>query len=404
MILEALRIAFDALRGHKLRAFLNLLGIVIAVTTIIAVVSVVSGLNGYAMSFIRQLGPNTIILTKFGVITSREAFLEALKRKDLTREDVEALRRLVPQAKRITGRAFTVTSVYGEGERLRDVFVIGSGPEFHLMVGIEIHDGRWFNGVEADAARPVAVVGWDLKDQLFPHVDPIGRTVKVQGKPFRIVGLLKSQGRAFGQSQDNFVAIPLASFEKAFGRRNSLDIFVEAPDPGSRKAVEDQARMVLRARRGTPFKAPDPFGVVDAAALEALWKSITLLAFALVTVVSSITLFVGGVAIANTMFASIVERTHEIGIRKALGARPRDIRRQFLMEAVLLAFLGGVLGVAIGGAAAALVSAVTPFPATVRPGLVVLALLVASLSGLAAGWLPAVHVARLDPVVALREE
>ncbi len=404
MILETVRLALEALRSHKLRAFLNLLGIVIAVTTIVAVVSVVSGLNDYAADLIRELGPNTFILTKFGIITSREQFLEALKRKDLTHDDVETVRRLVPQARRVTGRAFTLASVYGEGERLEDVFVVGAGPEFHLMVGIELEDGRWLSRLEADAARPVAVIGRDVKDALFPHLDPIGRMVKVQGKPFRIVGLLRRQGRAFGQNRDNFVAMPLSSFEKAFGRRHSLDIFVEAPDAASRKEVEERARMALRARRGTPLRAPDPFDVVDAPALEALWTKITLLAFALVTVVSSITLFVGGVAIANTMFASIVERTREIGIRKALGARPRDLRRQFLFESVLLAFFGGVLGVAIGWGAASVVAAQTPLPASVSPSLVVLALGVASLAGLAAGWLPAARVARLDPVVALREE
>ena len=403
MTLEALRLAFDALRGHKLRAFLNLLGIVISVATIIAVVAVVTGLNDYAANLINQLGPNTFIVTKFGIIQSRQEFLEALKRKDLTTADVEAVRRHVP-AERVTGRAFTVTSVYGEGERLRNVFVGGAGPEFHLMVGLEIGDGRWFSRIESDAARPVCVIGWDLKETLFPHVDPIGRTVRVNEKPLRIVGLLRRQGRALGQSRDNFVAVPLTTYEKLFGRLHSLDIFVEAPDAASRQRVEEGVRQVLRARRGTRFAANDPFSVVDASALEALWTQVTLLAFALVTVVSSITLVVSGVAIANTMFASIVERTREIGIRKAMGARRRDIRRQFLFEAVLLALCGGVLGAAVGGGAAWLVSALTPFPATVSPVLVIAALLVAAAAGLAAGWLPAARVARLDPVVALREE
>jgi putative ABC transport system permease protein len=403
-VFEALRVAVAALRAHKLRSFLNFLGVVIAVTTIVAVVAVVSGLNGYAASVINQLGPNTMILSKFGIITSRDQFLQALKRKDIDRRDLEAVRRLVPGALRISGRVFGVHSVYGEGKRLRDVFVVGTESEFPMMVGLEIEDGRWFTRSESDAARPVAVIGWDLKRELFPRIDPIGRMVKIQGRPFRVVGLMRRQGRAFGQSQDNFVAIPLWSFEKAFGRNRSLDIFIEAPDAASRPEVEDAARMVLRARRGTRFRDPDPFDVVDASALQTLWRNLTLLAFALVTVISSITLAVGGVAIANTMFASIVERTHEIGVRKAVGARRRDIRRQFLLEAVLLAVLGGLLGVAIGWGVAALVTIFSPFPAVVRPSLVGTAMLVAALTGVVAGWLPAARVSRLDPVVALREE
>jgi putative ABC transport system permease protein len=215
---------------------------------------------------------------------------------------------------------------------------------------------------------------------------------------------MAEQGRAFGQSQDAFVAMPTPAFEKAFGSNRSIDIFLEARDTASREEMVDQARMVLRARRGTPFRAPDPFDVVDGEALLGLWKQVTGLAFALVITISSVSLVVGGVAIANTMFASIVERTKEIGVRKAVGARRRDIRRQFLIEAVLLSLLGGILGTALGFLVSLIVAAASPFPARVTPQLVVTALLVALGAGLVAGWLPAMRVARLDPVEALRAE
>jgi putative ABC transport system permease protein len=403
-LFQAAGLALAALRAHKLRSFLNLLGIVIAVTTIIAVVSVVSGLNDHAARVINTLGPNTFVLTKFGLITSRDAFLQAAKRKDITRQDLEAVRRGVPAAAHVSGRVFAVRPVWGEGQRLRDVFVVGAESEFVSMVGIEMEDGRWFTRAETDASRPVAVLGWDVKTGLFPRVDPIGRTIKIQGKPFRVIGTIRQQGRAFGQSQDNFVGIPLGAFGKAFGRDRSIDIFIDAPDGEARQAIEDRARMVLRARRGTPFREPDPFDELDASALQALWRNLTVLAFALVTVIASITLVVGGVAIANTLFASIVERTREIGIRKAVGARRRDIRRQFLFEAVMLAGVGGLIGVAVGGGAAALVTALSPFPVRVHPGLVGMALGVALLTGALAGWVPAVRVSRLDAVVAIREE
>ena len=401
---DVLRVALGAMLSHKLRSFLNLLGIIIAVTTIIAVISVVLGLNRYAADVIGQLGPNTMIFSKFGIITGRQAFLEALKRKNYTTDDVAAVRRLVPAARRVTGRVFTQTAVYAAGHRLANTAVLGSGPELPWMVGMEIADGRTFTEDEARAARAVAVIGFDVKDELFPNVDPIGRLMKVGGKPFRVVGTLARQGNAFGQSQDQVVLVPLTAFQRTFGRRASVDIFVEAPDAGSRRRVEDAVRTVLRARRNTPFSAPDPFGVVDAEALQAFWRSFTFSAFALVVWISAISLVVGGVAIANTMFASVVERTREIGVRRAMGARRRDIRRQFILEAVALSFAGGLAGVALGWLASAAVAHWSPFPARVTVPLVSAALGIASLSGLLAGWLPSVRAARLDPIVALREE
>ena len=405
MILEDIaRTGISSLAAHKLRLALNLLGIVIAVMTIVAVISVVSGLNKYAADVISGLGPNTLIFTKFGLIRSREAFLEAIKRKDITQADLEAVRRLVPQARRIAGRVTSTHPVFAGGRRLADTFVLGTEYEFPWMIGLELQDGRFFTENEAEAARAVAVIGWDVKDELFPHEDPIGREIKVEGRPFRIVGTMAKQGSAFGQNQDRLVLVPLLSYQHAFGLTRSLDIYVEAADHDARQELEDAVRLVIRARRGSPFKAPDPFGIIDADALSELWKAITRSAFALVIWISSISLVVGGVAIANTMFASIVERTREIGLRKALGARRRDLHRQFLFEAVAQSFAGGVIGVLLGWLVALAVGNWSPFPARVTPFLVVAGLGVATLSGLLAGWLPAMRAARLDPIVALREE
>ncbi len=405
MILEDIaRTGLGALTAHKLRLALNLLGIVIAVATIVAVISVVSGLNKYAADVISGLGPNTLIFTKFGIIRSREAFLDALKRKDITEADLEAVRRLVPQARRVAGRVTSVHPVFSGGRRLADTFVLGAEYEFPWMIGLELQDGRFASEAEASAGRAVAVIGWDVRDELFPHEDPIGREIKVEGRPFRIVGTMARQGSAFGQSQDRFVLVPLAAYQHAFGITRSLDIYVEAEDSSSRQSLEDAVRLVLRARRGTPFSAPDPFGMIDADALSALWKSITRSAFLLVILISSISLVVGGVAIANTMFASIVERTREIGLRKALGARRRDLHRQFLFEAVAQSFVGGVAGVLLGWGVGLAVGHFSPFPARVTPFLVGAGMTVATLSGVLAGWLPAMRAARLDPIVALREE
>ena len=402
--LEMFRIALESIRAHKMRSSLNLLGIIIAVTTIVSVISIVSGLNQYAANIINQLGPNTFVITKFGIITSREQFLQALKRKDITLEDMEALRRLVPQAIRICPRVFSLRAVYAAGNRLADTFLVGTGPEMPMMVGMELDDGRYFTAAEELAARPVAVIGWDVKDELFPNVDPIGRMVKVGGKPFRIVGLLVRQGKVFGQSQDQVVLVPFSSYEKAMGKSRSIDIFIEAPNSASVPSVLEGVRTVMRARKGSSYRDSDPFDLIDAEALQAFWRQITFFGFALVIWIASISLLVGGVAIANTMFASIMERTQEIGIRKAIGARRRDIRRQFLFEAVTLSTIGGVIGLFFGWLASKAVEAFTPFPAQVSLSLVIISLALSVLSGVLAGWVPAIRASLLDPVEAIREE
>ncbi len=401
---EVSRVALRALRTNALRTALNVLGIVIAVATMISVISLITGLNDYATSVIGRLGPSTFVVAKFGIITSREGFLEALKRKNYDEADVEAVKRLVPEARRVTGRVFASHPVWGEGRRLPNAIVIGAGSEIPWMIGLELDDGRFFTETEEQAARPVAVIGAEVVDELFPHVDPIGRTIKVEGRPFRVVGTLVRQGELLGQSQDSLVAIPLPAYRKAFGKRSSIDIFVESPTPEARPVVEDAVRSVLRARRHTRFDADDPFGVITAQSLESLWSSITFLAFTLVTVISSISLVVGGVAIMNTMFAAVMERTREIGIRKAMGARRRDLLLQFLVEAVALTFLGGCAGVGLGWLGGQIISAYSPFPALLTRGLVTSGLTVATAAGLIAGWLPALRASRLDPVEALRAE
>jgi putative ABC transport system permease protein len=402
---DMLRECLRTLRAHGLRSFLTLLGIIIGVATVVGVVSVISGLNAYVRERVFRLAPDVYVMTKFGIIRSRDEFLEALKRRDIDWNEFERLRELLRRAERVAAQADTRGAVRYQGRRLADVNVSGTTANFGAMMAIDLAAGRYFLDSEAQAAQQVAVVGWDVKDELFPQLDPIGRTLTVRGVPFRVVGLIEKQGRALGQSQDNQVLIPIQAFRNNFGVRQSLDLFVQAK--GGVEGVEssvDETRAVMRALRHTAFRAEDPVSFVTAESLQTVWRQISAAAFILMVLIASVSLGVGGIVIMNIMLVAVVERTREIGVRQAVGARRRDIRRQFLLEAALLALAGGVVGVVLGSLLALGVKGILNFPAQPGPGIVALGLLLSLLVGIAAGYWPARSASSLPVVDSLRAE
>jgi putative ABC transport system permease protein len=402
---ELLRAAFDSIRAHKLRSFLTLLGIIIGVTTVVAVASVISGLNAYVQDKVIQLAPDVFVVTKFGVIRSREEFLDAIKRPDFTVRDFQKIAATLTRAESIGADVTTQTAVKYADKRLADVVVHGSTANYGELVGVDLESGRWFVDADDQASHAVAIIGWDVKDELYPQLDPVGRTVLVGGVPFRVIGLVAQQGRTLGQSQDNQVFVPLSTFRKTWGTRNSIDMLIKARGgvPGI-DAATDEVRAVVRALRHTPFRSPDPFGVVTVESLQDLWRQISAAAFILTILIASVSLGVGGIVIMNIMLVGVVERTREIGVRLALGARKRDIRRQFLLEAALLSTAGGIIGVAIGSAAPVLVRDLLSFPAQLTPKIAFMGLGLSTLVGVVAGYLPARNASNLPVVDALRDE
>jgi putative ABC transport system permease protein len=402
---ELLRASLESIRAHKLRSFLTLLGIIIGVTTVVAVASVISGLNAYVRDKVIQLSPDVFVVTKFGVITSREEFLDAIKRPDFTTRDFQKLAGLLTHASAIGAEVGTQSAVKHSDKRLGDIQVHGCTANYAGLTGVDLESGRWFSDIDDQGAQAVVVVGWDIKTELFPHVDPVGKTVLVGGVPFRVVGLISEQGRTLGQSQDNQVFLPLNTFRKTWGTRNSVDIFIRAEGgvPGV-PAATDEVRSVMRALRHTPFRAPDPFGVVTVESLQILWRQISAAAFILTSLIASVSLGVGGIVIMNIMLVGVVERTREIGVRLAVGARKRDIRRQFLLEAALLSTAGGVAGVLLGAAAPVLVRSLLSFPAQLTVPIAAMGLGLSTLVGLIAGYLPARNASNLAVVDALRDE
>ncbi len=407
LISDLIRGALRALRAHKLRSMLTLLGIIIGVTTIVGVVGIISGLNAYVKEKIIVMAPDVYIVQKFGIIRSRKEFINALKRPPITFHEYERIN------SGILGNAIQVNAAAGAGmavntgdRRLPDVVVIGTTPKLAPMFSLEFEGGRFFSEEEDRAARYVAVIGSDTREELFPGIDPVGRTFLIKGLPFRVIGVMPKQGKGIGFNQDGRIYIPLDVYRKNFmPATQSLELQIKAA--GGVEGIDasiDELRALFRAMRHTGYKDGDPFGIITQETLQELWKQISRVAFILLILISSVSLGVGGIVIMNIMLVSVVERTQEIGVRLALGARKRDIRRQFLLEATLLALAGGIIGVLLGWGAVSLVKSLAGFPAQVTAGIVLTGVGLSTLVGVAAGSLPAFRASNLPVIDALRAE
>lgn len=403
--METLRIAATALSAHKLRSFLTLLGVIIGVMTVITVASIIAGLNNYISEKVFQLNPDVYAVTQFGIITSREQWLEAVKRKKIDDRDVDAIVRRCQRCEMIGVTNGTAAAVKRGAKKLTDVRTIGATANMAEINNLDIEAGRFYTPMEERRNVPSVIIGSDVREELFGKVDPIGRTISVAGAQYKVIGLLRKQGSVLGQSQDKVLYMPLGTWKKRFGTRESLDVFIKATGGvAGVDASTDEVRMILRSRRRTAFRDEDPFAFVSAEALQTVWKSISAGLFSLMILISGISLVVGGIVIMNIMLVSVVERTREIGVRRAIGATQRNIQLQFLTEAVLLAFGGGLVGVALGVGIAKSIAAFGPLPTLVQPGLVLTGLLVAVFTGVAAGFVPARRASKLTPVEALRYE
>jgi putative ABC transport system permease protein len=409
---EAARIALASLRGNKLRSFLTVLGILIGVSSVIAIVAITQGLDRYMADKVLELGSGTFSVQKMPeLITSREQWMEMNKRKDLVLADLDAVREACTSCKEVGAFLATGRGVKYGRDTQSNVRVMGVTENFSRIGSVrDLIAGRHLVNEDVESARPVAVIGADLVDTFFAQGEPLGKIVNIDGHEVKVIGVAERKGKVFGESQDNFAWIPITTFRKFFGSRRSITIQAEAATIEDMEDAQDQARLAMRIRRRLDYEKPDDFSIETGASVMEFWQSATRGIYVVTIVVTGISLLVGGVVVMNIMLVSVTERIREIGVRKALGAKRRDIMRQFLVESVVLSALGGALGV-IGaavfsfGLAQVLGSIMSAdFSAPVRLWAVVLALAVSSATGLVAGIYPAGRAAALDPVVALRSE
>jgi putative ABC transport system permease protein len=408
LLREPTVVALQALWAHKLRSLLTVLGIIIAVTTLIVVVSIVNGLNTYIEERVANLGTNTFYIQRYGIITNAKDFLEARrKNKKITLEDYAYVRQRLTLAEEVGALAMTLSDVRAANEELEDVNVYGVSPNmvnFNETAGA----GRYISEADYQRRALVAYIGTDIAKRFFPNVDPLGKTVRLRGLPFEIIGQSQPIGSALGQSRDNFVTIPLSTYLKLFGEGPPDDagiwIGVKYSSPEIKAQVRDQARGVMRNLRGQKYNEKDAFGIIASESLTQLWNTIFGGIASLAIGIVSVFMVVGGIVIMNIMLASVTERTREIGIRKSLGARRRDILMQFLVEASVMSTIGGMIGVAVALLITVVVSSTTDLPMRTPLGAVILAVGVSSAVGLFFGIYPAQKAARYTPVIALRAE
>ena len=410
LLLETISMALDSIRSHKLRSFLTTLGIIIGVMTVIAMVSVIQGLNRSIAGEIERIGSNLIMIQKFDPIQIGSRSDEERQRKDLTIEDAEAIRNGCPLVGALTIQIspdfLKLPEVKYQNLKSDNAIVFGADENFNYVYAVYLpKEGRSFTAAEIRHSARVCLIGTEVAEALFPHSSPVGKEIRIGPENFTVIGVMGKRGQMFGQSRDNLVVIPYTSLMKYFPYdKSSLQLTVVPRDSATIEETMEQVINLLRVRRKVPPNKPNDFAIFTQESLLNLYNQITGAAFIVMIVISSIGLLVGGIGVMNIMLVAVKERTREIGIRKAIGAKARDIIKQFLIEAMVLTSLGGILGILVGFGIALIIKAATPLPTAVSWWSVLMGLSVSMAVGLFFGIFPAQKAAHLDPIVCLRYE
>ncbi len=406
--LEAAAVALDSLRGSKLRSFLTLLGIILSTTTLISVMAVIHGMDVFIANTASSMGNDGFRVLRVAFVGGRpdpKLFLEMMRRNpELTREEYAFVKEHATQVRDIAIQAQRGGKLSYHGDLVDGAIIMGASPSALSMSNTQVDLGRMFTETEDQKRMSVAFIGADYKERFFPTADPLGKTIQIDGRPFEVIGVAKTKGSVFGQSQDNFVGIPDETYFKIYGSQKGISYNFSAISREHLQEAEDEITALIRAYRHLRPNQPDNFSIMSSDSLVSAWDQLTGAIAAAAVGIVSVFMVVGGVVIMNIMLAVVSERTREIGVRKSVGARYQDILNQFLVESSMLAGCGGLIGVTISWLIALLVRNFTPVPMVLQLNAVFLGVILSAAVGLFFGIYPARRAAKLDPIVALRAE
>jgi len=404
-VIDSISIALQAIWANKLRSFMTVLGNIVAVTSIVTVVTLIQGMNGMvADAIVSDIGADSFTVQRRPPIFNEDDEERARNNPLITIDEAEAIRRFSPLIASVVAQASQNASVSYRTEEVDNAQIQGVTSSYSDFSTFGVEIGRMMSQVEVDRGQQVAMLGWGLADRLFGEINPLDKTIKIAGINFRVVGVSEQKGSFFGNSQDNYAVVPLGAYQRLFGARQSLQLMVKPTSTDVMPAAMDDATVALRVSRRLKPREPDNFGILTSETILNLYRQVTSGIFAVLVGIVALSLVVGGIVIMNIMLMVVSERTREIGLRKALGAKRKDIMTQVLTESITLSTFGGLIGIGLGSLAATAIAAFTPLPARLELWSVVLGIGITAAVGLFFGAYPASRAASLDPIEALRRE